>query len=95
MDSILKYLQNPEFATIASDPRALFVVGVILVLAVIFRWKGVLLLFFAIGGALAVLRYSGIGETHSGEIDMSLLVFAGGSVVVGVILIYFLFIRGD
>lgn len=94
MDAVLKFLEKADTTQLASDPRALAVAGIILVVAIIFRWKSVLLLLFAVGGTMAVMRYSRIAETQGG-FDKSLVIFVVGSVLVGVVLIYFLFIKGD
>ncbi len=93
MDSIVDFVQNLDMLELSSNPLALVAVGILVVLAIIFRWKGVLLLLFAIGGALAVFRYSRISETSG--FDANIVIFVVGSVVVGVILIYLTFIRGD
>jgi hypothetical protein len=77
----------------AADPRVLFGVAVVFVLAVLFRWKYVLLVLFAIGATMAVLRYTGGGGTSEMVVDRSMIVFIGGTIVIAVILIYFLFIR--
>jgi len=77
----------------AADPRVLFVVGAVFVLAVLFRWKYVLLVLFAIGATMTVLKYTG-GEGSSDLIvDRSMMLFIGGTIVIAVVLIYFLFIR--
>ncbi len=95
MDSIMSFLQNLDYESITTDPRVLIVGGILLVLAIIFRWTPVLLLLFAVAGTMAVLRYSRVSERSAGNFDTGLIVFVGGCIVVGVILIYFLFIRGD
>lgn len=95
METMLNYLQTSNITEIASDPRALIAVGAALVLAVVFRWKSVLLLFFAVGGTMAIIRYSRVIESGGEVFDRSLVIFIAGCILVGVILIYFAFIRGD
>ncbi len=95
MEAILRFLQHADMDSFASDPRVLFVVGALIVLAIIFRWKAILLLAFGIGGTMAVIRYSRITESSGPAFDKGLIVFVAGCILVGVVLIYFLFIRGD
>ncbi len=93
MDQIINFLTSKSLADMAADPRVLFGTAVIFVLAVLFRWKYVLLFLFAIGATMAVLRYSGGGGTSEIVVDRSMMLFIGGTIVIAIILIYFLFIR--
>jgi hypothetical protein len=77
----------------AADPRVLFGTAVVFVLAVLFRWKYVLLFLFAIGATMTVLRYTGGEGTSDIVVDRSMVLFIGGTIVIAVVLIYFLFIR--
>lgn len=77
----------------AADPRVLFGTVVILVLAVLFRWKYVLLVLFAVGATMTVLRYTGGGGSSDAIVDQSMMLFIGGTIVIAIILIYFIFIR--
>ena len=94
MDEILDFLTNAKIMELASDTRVLLGVGVLLVFAVLFRWKYILLLLFALGGTLAVIRYANL-ETGQASLDRSLITFGVGTLVVAGVLIYFLFIRSD
>ena len=93
MDQILEYLTSRTLAEMAADPRILFGTVVIFVLAVLFRWKYVLLFLFAIGATMAVLRYTGGGGSSELVVDRSMMMFIGGTIVIALVLIYFLFIR--
>lgn len=93
MDQIINFLTSKSLAEMAADPRVLFGTAVIFVLAVLFRWKYVLLFLFAIGATMAVLRYSGGGGTSEIVVDRSMMLFIGGTIVIAIVLIYFLFIR--
>jgi len=93
VDQIIEFLTSKSLAEMAADPRVLFGTGVILVLAILFRWKYVLLFLFAIGATMAVLRYAGGGGTSDTIVDRNMLMFIGGTIVVAVVLIYFVFIR--
>jgi hypothetical protein len=94
MSDILDFLTNAKIMELAGDSRVLFGAGVLLVLSLLFRWKFVLLLLFAIGGTLAVVRYANLGGGEA-SIDRNLVTFGLGTVAVAGILIYFLFIRSD
>jgi hypothetical protein len=91
---ILDFLTNSRITELAADPRVLFAAGVVFVLAVLFRWKYVLLFLFGIGAILAVIRYTNVA-TGDTSIDRNLVTFSVGTLVVAVVLIYFIFIRGD
>jgi len=93
VDQIIDFLTSKTLAEMAADPRVLFGTIVIFVLAVLFRWKYVLLFLFAIGATMAVLRYTGGGGTSETIVDQSMMLFIGGTIVIAVVLIYFLFIR--
>ncbi len=94
MREFLDFLTSVRFTEVAADPRVLAGAGVLFFLAVVFRWKYVLLTLFAMGGALAVARYSNLAGERA-EIDPQMMIFAVGSLLIGVVLIYFLFIKGD
>ena len=93
MDQILEFFTSKSVAEMAADPRVLFGTVVIFVLAVLFRWKYVLLFLFAIGATMTVLRYTGGEGTSDIVVDRSMVLFIGGTIVIAVVLIYFLFIR--
>jgi hypothetical protein len=93
VDQIIEFLTSKSLAEMAADPRVLFGTVVLFVLAVMFRWKYVLLFLFAIGATMAVLRYTGGGGSSDLIVDRSMMLFIGGTIVIAVVLIYFLFIR--
>ena len=93
MDQIIEFLTSKSLAEMAADPRVLFVTAVIFVLAVLFRWKYVLLFMFAIGATMTVLRYTGGGGTSETIVDRNMMLFIGGTIVIAIVLIYFVFIR--
>jgi positive regulator of sigma E activity len=90
---ILEFLTSASVMDLAADPRVLFAAAALFVLAALFRWKYVLLFLFGIGGFLTVIRYS--HARGGASIDDNLVVFSVGTLAVAVVLIYFLFIRGD
>ena len=93
MDQIIEFLASKTLAEMAADPRVLFGTVVIFVLAVLFRWKYVLLFLFAIGATMTVLRYTGGGGGSEMIVDRSMMLFIGGTIVIALVLIYFVFIR--
>ncbi|MHB1011573.1 MAG: hypothetical protein ACYC37_01490 [Desulfobacteria bacterium] len=93
MDQIIDFLTSKTLAEMAADPRVLFGTGVIFVLAILFRWKYVLLVLFAIGATMTVLRYTGGGGSSETIVDRNMMLFIGGTIVIAIVLIYFLFIR--
>lgn len=93
MDQIIDFLTSKTFAEMAADSRVLFGIVVLFVLAVLFRWKYVLLFLFAIGATMAVLRYTGGGGSSETIVDRSMILFIGGTIVIAIVLIYFIFIR--
>ena len=95
MDQVLEFLTSKSLAEMAADPRVLFGTAVLFVLAVLLRWKYVLLFLFAVGATMIVLRYAGGGVSDNTIIDRNMALFIGGTLVIAVVLIYFLFIRGD
>ena len=93
MDQIIEFLASKSLAEMAADPRVLFGTVAVFVLAVLFRWKYVLLFLFAIGATMTVLRYTGGGGTSETIVDRNMILFVGGTIVIAVVLIYFVFIR--
>jgi ABC-type glycerol-3-phosphate transport system permease component len=94
VDQIIDFLTSKTLAEMAADPRVLFGTAVVFVLAVLFRWKYVLLFLFAIGATMAVLKYTAGGEGSSEiVVDQGMMLFIGGTIVIAIVLIYFLFIR--
>ena len=93
MDQIIDFFTSKSVAEMAADPRVLFGTAVIFVMAVLFRWKYVLLFLFAIGATMTVLRYTGGGGSSDLIVDRSMVLFIGGTIVIAIVLIYFVFIR--
>lgn len=94
MDKFLDFVTSATIFELASDTRVLFGTAVVFVLAVIFRWKYVLLFLFGIGGTFAVMRYANVTGGEA-SLDRNLILFSAGTLLVAGVLIYFLFIRGD
>jgi hypothetical protein len=94
MKEIIDFLLSARIMELATDPRVLFATAVVFVIAVLMRWKFVLLFLLGAGAILAVVRYTNPG---AGGVpgDQQMLLFIGGVLAVAVVLIYFLFIKGD
>ena len=93
MRQILEFLASESIVDLAADPKVLIGAAVLFVLALLFRWKYILLTLFGIGATLAVVRYTRV--ERGAPIDDNLVIFSVGTLAVAVVLIYFLFIRGD
>ena len=93
MKQVIDFLTSANVMDLAADPRVLLAAAVVFVLAVLFRWKYVLLFLFGIGATLAVIRYTRVRA--GAAIDDNMVIFSVGTLAIAVVLIYFLFIRGD
>lgn len=94
MREIVDFLISARVMELATDPRVLFAAGALFLVAALMRWKIVLLSLFAIGAIMAVAHYSGLSEGDT-SMGRHMLIFSIGTLLVGVVLIYFLFIKGD
>ncbi len=94
MTDIIRFFTSAKIMDLATDPTVLFITFVVFVVAVLMRWKYLLLVLFAVAGTLTIVRYTNPGE-GSGVLDQGMVFFVGGILVVAVVLIYFLFIKGD
>ncbi len=92
MREAIEFIASIDIAKLAADPRVLAATAVLAVVAVLMRWKYVVLLIFGICAIMAVARFANLGEA---ALDTQMFIFVGGMVAVGFVLIYFLFIRGD
>jgi hypothetical protein len=93
VDQIIEFFTRKSIAQMAADPRVLFVVAAVFVLAILFRWKYVLLFLFAIGATMIVLRFTGGEGSSDIVVDRNMMLFIGGTIVIAIVLIYFIFIR--
>ncbi|RMG61512.1 MAG: hypothetical protein D6713_00260 [Deltaproteobacteria bacterium] len=91
---VLDFLSTGNIIDLASNKWVLAGVGAVVILSVIFRWKWVLGLLLISGISLAILRYTQFRPVE-GEVDPSLLIFVGGSLLIGGVLIYLFFISSD
>jgi hypothetical protein len=94
MNAFVESLSTPNILAMARHPMALTAVGIMIVLSILFRWKLILLLLFAVGAVMAIIRSTNINTTAE-PIGNDLAIFGGGTALVAIIIIYFLFIKGD
>ena len=94
MNEIIDFLTSAKAMELATDPRVLFGAAVVFIAAIWMRSKLILLLLFGVGATLAVIRYTNL-DTGAATMDKQMIYFVGGILAVAVVLIYFLFIRGD
>ncbi len=92
MRDAIEFIASIDIAKLASDPRVLAATAVVAVVAVIMRWKYVILLIFGLCAIMGVARFANLREA---ALDTQMFIFVGGTLAVGFVLIYFLFIRGD
>ncbi len=92
MKDAIEFIASINIARLAADPRVLVATAVLAVVAVLMRWKFVILLIFGLCAIMAVARFANLREA---ALDMQMFLFVGGMFAVGIVLIYFLFIKGD
>ncbi len=94
MRGFIDFLINVQVIEFLTDPRVIFAAGVLFLLSLVMKWRIVALSIFAVAALVAVGHYSQLSEGKT-DMNTNLLVFAIGSFLVIVVVIYFLFIRGD
>ena len=94
MEAILQFLVETRILEFVTDPRVVFAAAALFLLSLFMRWKYVALTIFGVGTLIAVARYAHVIEGKA-VLGRNMLVFILGTLAVAVILIYFLFIRGD
>lgn len=94
MREIFDFLVHAQVMDFLTDPRVLFVAGALFLVSLFLKWRIVGITIFTVAALVTVARYSGLAEGKT-SMDTNLAVFAIGTFLVIVVLIYFLFIRGD
>lgn len=94
MSGIIDFLVDAKVMDFVTDPRVIFAAVALFIASLFFRWRILGLTLFGVGALVAVAHYSKLTEGKA-AMDRDLLFFSIGSFVVIVIVIYFLFIRGD
>jgi hypothetical protein len=93
-DNLVTYFRTLTFEKALRNPWLLGFFVVILFYAVIKRSRGVLLLLFFVVSVSALLAHT-LPRPGEDFTPTSLLPLAGGSLCIGAVLIYFVFIRGE
>ena len=94
MSGIIDFLVQAHVMDFLTDPRVIFAAAVLFIASLFFKWRILGLTIFAVAALVAVAHYSRLTEGKA-AMDRDLLFFSVGSFVVIVVVIYFLFIRGD
>jgi hypothetical protein len=94
VQGIIDFLVETQIMAFVADPRVVFLAGVLFLISLVMKWRVVALSLFGVGALVAVARYSKLAEGKT-ALDQNMMVFAIGTLLVVIILLYFLFIRGD
>lgn len=88
-----EHLANDRLVAYFTHPYGMAAIAVLLLVSLLCKWR---IVFVALSAALAIsflTRYSLAG--HNMGPSRHLFLFAGGAVVIGAFIIYFLFIREE
>ncbi len=88
-----EHLSNDQLVAYFTHPYGMAAIGVMLLISLFCKWR---IVFVALSASLAIsflARYSLAG--HGVGPSRHLFLFAGGAVVIGAFIIYFLFIREE
>jgi hypothetical protein len=92
-ENIVKFVKGLTFSAVIGNPWMLAILSVILFYAVVKRSKFVLLSLFTFFSLILLIQYTlPTGEDFTLS---TLLPFVGGGLVIGSVIIYFTFIKGD
>lgn len=95
---VIGYLQALDLQELVSSPYFLGGVGVLAVVALLMRWRLLLVTVLSISGFAWLLSYTleqGPSLGGGGVPDDTMALFVGGGAVIVFVAIYFLFIRGE
>jgi len=92
-ENLVKFVKGLSFSTVLGNPWMLAILAIVLFYAIIKRSKFVLLFLFAFISLMLLIQYTLPAE---GALTLSsLLPFVGGGLVIGSVLIYFIFIKTE
>ena len=94
MQQVIDFLVETKIMAFLTDPGVVFLAGALFLASLVMKWRVIALSLFGVGALVAVARYSKLAEGKT-ALDQNMMVFAIGTLLVMIILIYFLFIRGD
>ena len=92
-ENIVKFVKHLTFSSVIGNPWLVAILIIVLFYAIIRRSKFVLLFLFTCVSLMFLIQYT---LPESGEFTLStLLPFIGGGLVIGSVLIYFIFIKSE
>lgn len=92
-ENIVKFVKQLSFSTIIGNPWVVAILLIVFFFAIIKRSKPVLLFLFTLLSLICLIHYT---MPESGDVTWSsLLPLVGGSLVIGSVLIYFIFIKSE
>jgi len=92
-ENVVKFVKGLSFSTVIGNPWVLAILLIVFFFAIIKRSKPVLLFLFTLLSLMCLIHYT---LPEGGELTLSsLLPFVGGSLVIGSVLIYFIFIKTE
>jgi hypothetical protein len=95
-EKVLRFLENMRVGELIHNPIFLGATGLLAVVALIMRWRLLLAVIVSLAGFAGLASYTmQRGTELDGLASETLLIFAGGGVVIIFIFIYLLFIRND
>ena len=96
-EKVLAYLQEADMQSLMQHPYFLGAVGTLAVIALIMKWRLLLVTVMSITGFAYLLSYTLAQDTslEGGIGNDALVVFIGGGTVIVFLAIYLLFIRGE
>lgn len=92
-EGLFENVSNDRLVALFTHPYGMAFLGVLMAVSVLLKWR---ITFVALAGGLLVsllTRYVLVGETTGP--DRTLLLFAGGGVIIAAFIIYNLFIREE
>ena len=92
-ENIVKFVKHLSFSTVIGNPWVVAILLIVFFFAIIKRSKPVLLFLFTLLSLMCLIHYT---LPESGDLTWSsLLPLVGGSLGIGSVLIYFIFIKTE
>ena len=92
-ENIVKFVKHLSFSNVFGNPWMLAILLIVFFFAIIKRSKPVLLFLFTLISLMCLIHYA---LPESGDLAWSsLLPLVGGALVIGSVLIYFIFIKSE
>jgi len=96
-DRVVEYLQTLDLQELIHNPYFLGGTAVLAIIALVMRWRVLLVTILSISGFIWLLSYTLAQDTslEGGIANDTLIVFVFGGTAIVFLAIYMLFIRGD